>query len=91
MEKLTPKQRYEKFQSKLDSGVIVKIIKCHHCLTEDCVGKLATVDKEIVKNSVYRIRIDGEYYLFGRRDLQFISAYEMLDWNVGVFTNDWVL
>lgn len=65
---------------KLSPGTIVKILRCHHIKTEDCVGKLGKVNKIVLKNSIYRIKIEDQFWLFGARDLEIISAYEMLAW-----------
>jgi len=65
---------------KLFSGTVVKIIRCHHCMTEDCVGKIGVIEKVVLSNRIFRVKIDKVFWLFGARDLEKISTYDLLNW-----------
>jgi hypothetical protein len=66
----------------LHSGMTVRVIRSHHNLNDDCVGKIGTIENTVLENSIFRVRIEGRFFLFGGRDLKVITTYEMLSWGV---------
>lgn len=70
-------------KDKLYPGLTVKVIRSHCNMNDYNVGKIGTIEREVMKDNIFRININGEFLLFGKRDLQIVSVYDMLDWSIG--------